>query len=107
MLLLSTQPTQEIDIIVYIAWHTLNGTLEGLQSLSTTLFAWFYFSRTLLGNVWESSSLVMCFKITPKKKNKRKRALESTPPNKAGKKLKDKAECTVYITCHICEDPIY
>ena len=60
-------------------------------------------------NVWESSSLVMCYKTTPKKKNKRKRALEGTPPNKAGKKLKDNAECTVYIaiTCHICEDPIY
>ena len=31
LLLLSTQPTQEIDIVV--AWHALNGTLEGLQSL--------------------------------------------------------------------------
>ena len=40
VLLLSTQPTQEIDIIV--AWHALNGTLEGLQSLNATLFAWFY-----------------------------------------------------------------
>ena len=61
-----------------------------------------------MGNVWESSSLVMCLKTTPKKKNKRKRALESTPPNKAGKKLKDKAEYTVYIaiTCHTFEDPI-
>ena len=40
VLLLSTQPTQEIDIIV--AWHALNGILEGLQSLNATLFAWFY-----------------------------------------------------------------
>ena len=36
LLLLSTQPTQEIDIVV--ALHTLNGTLESLQSLNATLF---------------------------------------------------------------------
>ena len=45
----------------------------------------------------------MSSNTTPKKKNKRKRASEGTPPDKAGKKLKDKSEC---ITCHICEDPI-
>ena len=59
------------------------------------LFAWFYFSRTLLGDIWESSS-----SKTTYKKNKRKRALEGTSPDKAGKKLKDKSKC---ITCHICE----
>ena len=47
--------------------------------------------------------LVMSSKTTPKKNNKRKRALEGTPSDKAGKKLKGKFES---ITCHICEDPI-
>ena len=66
------------------------------------LFAWFFFSRTLLGDIWESSSLInyLLKQLSNTRKNKRKRALEGTSPDKAGKKLKDKCKC---ITCHICE----